>query len=98
MTALSAQVCVRNRLGLHARAAIKLVELVQDYDAQVTLQTDTKSANADSVMAMLMLESAQGETMTVSVDGPQSALALDAVKALFDAGFDEDTVTSHATT
>ncbi|OOF34125.1 HPr family phosphocarrier protein [Salinivibrio costicola] len=98
MTALSAQVCVRNRLGLHARAAIKLVELVQDYDAQVTLQTDTKSANADSVMAMLMLESAQGETITVSAYGPQSALALDAVKALFEAGFDEDTVTSHATT
>ncbi|SIO41273.1 HPr family phosphocarrier protein [Salinivibrio sp. ES.052] len=90
MAALSAQVRVRNRLGLHARAAIKLVELVQEYDAEVALHTDGKSANADSVMAMLMLESAQGETMTVSASGPQAEPALEAVKTLFDAGFDED--------
>ncbi|WP_116644687.1 HPr family phosphocarrier protein [Salinivibrio sp. HTSP] len=90
MTSMSAQVCIRNRLGLHARAAIKLVELMQDYDADVILQSADKSATADSVMAMLMLESAQGETITVSATGPQASPALDAVKALFEAGFDED--------
>ncbi|KKA45251.1 MULTISPECIES: HPr family phosphocarrier protein [unclassified Salinivibrio] len=90
MTSVSTQVCIRNRLGLHARAAIKLVELVQEYDADVVLQSTDKSATADSVMAMLMLESAQGETITVSASGPQATTALDAVKALFEAGFDED--------
>ncbi|OOE76303.1 HPr family phosphocarrier protein [Salinivibrio siamensis] len=90
MTSVSTQVCIRNRLGLHARAAIKLVELVQEYDADVVLQSTDKSATADSVMAMLMLESAQGETITVSASGPQATTALDAVKALFESGFDED--------
>ncbi|ODQ00376.1 MULTISPECIES: HPr family phosphocarrier protein [Salinivibrio] len=90
MTTLHTDVCVRNRLGLHARAAMKLVELIQAYDATIELQSGDKRATADSVMAMLMLESAQGQTITLTATGPQAEPALNAVKALFDAGFDEE--------
>ncbi|CAM3019523.1 HPr family phosphocarrier protein [Vibrio rarus] len=78
-----------NKLGLHARAAMKLVQLAQSFDANVTLQNEDNSANADSVMALLMLESAQGEYVTVTADGKQAPQALKAICALIEEKFDE---------
>ena len=80
MTA-SRQVYIKNRLGLHARAAIKIVETAQSYQATITLCNGEKCATADGVMGLLMLESAQGE---------QSEQALTAICHLIEAGFDEE--------
>lgn len=90
MTALSRQLFIKNRLGLHARAAIKLVELAQSFQATITISNDEKCATADSVMGLLMLESAQGQQVCVSADGHDAEAALSAVSELIEAGFDEE--------
>ncbi|GAB3523070.1 HPr family phosphocarrier protein [Photobacterium alginatilyticum] len=90
MTILSRQLFIKNRLGLHARAAIKLVELAQSFESTVTISNDEKSATADSVMGLLMLESAQGQQICVSADGSDAEAALSAVSELIEAGFDEE--------
>lgn len=81
---------IQNRLGLHARAAVKLVELAQGYDAKVTLSNDEAEAEADSVMGLLMLESAQGEQITITADGSEAKQALEAITELIEGKFEED--------
>ncbi|ACT08619.1 MULTISPECIES: PTS phosphocarrier protein NPr [Dickeya] len=82
---------VKNRLGMHARPAMKLFELVQSFDAEVLLRNESGTeADASSVIAMLMLDSAKGRHIEVEVTGPDEEQALAAVIQLFEAGFDED--------
>ena len=83
-------VLIRNRLGLHARAAVKLVELAQSFDANVTIQSENKEATAESVMGLLMLESAQGQYIDVSATGSEAEAALNAICQLIEDGFDEE--------
>ncbi len=90
MPQASRTVLIQNRLGLHARAAVKLVELAQSFDAILTIQSqEGKEATADSVMGLLMLESAQGQNVTISAEGSQAEQALDAVCHLIEDKFDE---------
>lgn len=82
---------IRNKLGMHARPAMKLFELVQSFDADVILRNEAGTeADASSVIALLMLDSAQGGQIEVEASGPDEAKALSAVIELFNAGFDED--------
>ncbi|MGF1680639.1 HPr family phosphocarrier protein [Photobacterium makurazakiensis] len=90
MTQCSRELFIKNRLGLHARAAIKLVELAQSFESCITICNGEKTATADSVMGLLMLESAQGQQISVSADGTDALVALDAVSQLIEAGFDEE--------
>ncbi|SFN26620.1 HPr-like nitrogen-regulatory protein NPr [Izhakiella capsodis] len=82
---------IKNKLGMHARPAMKLFELVQSYDAEVLLRNESGTeAEASSVIALLMLDSAKGGNIEIEASGPQEQQALAAVIELFDAGFDED--------
>ncbi|MBA0196062.1 PTS phosphocarrier protein NPr [Pectobacterium brasiliense] len=82
---------IKNKLGMHARPAMKLFELVQSFDAEVILRNDSGTeAEASSVIAMLMLDSAKGRFIEVEATGPDEEQALAAVIGLFEAGFDED--------
>nr|WP_113865378.1 MULTISPECIES: PTS phosphocarrier protein NPr [Brenneria]MCV9879748.1 PTS phosphocarrier protein NPr [Brenneria izbisi]MCV9883058.1 PTS phosphocarrier protein NPr [Brenneria izbisi]NMN93150.1 HPr-like nitrogen-regulatory protein NPr [Brenneria salicis ATCC 15712 = DSM 30166]RBP65230.1 HPr-like nitrogen-regulatory protein NPr [Brenneria salicis ATCC 15712 = DSM 30166]RLM31727.1 phosphohistidinoprotein-hexose phosphotransferase [Brenneria salicis ATCC 15712 = DSM 30166] len=82
---------IKNKLGMHARPAMKLFELVQSFDAEVILRNDSGTeAEASSVIAMLMLDSAKGRLVEVEATGPDEAQALAAVITLFEAGFDEE--------
>ncbi|AFR01681.1 MULTISPECIES: PTS phosphocarrier protein NPr [Pectobacterium] len=82
---------IKNKLGMHARPAMKLFELVQSFDAEVILRNDSGTeAEASSVIAMLMLDSAKGRLIEVEATGPDEEQALAAVIELFEAGFDED--------
>lgn len=86
----SAPVTIVNTLGLHARAATKLVQLCQQFSAKVTLiQDDGKSADAGSVLALLMLASSKGKTLTVTTTGSDAESALAAVIELINSGFGE---------
>lgn len=87
----SKKVLIQNRLGLHARAAVKLVELAQSYDADITVSNEeNKEMSADSVMGLIMLESSQGEYVTISASGVDATIALDAVCELIESKFEED--------
>lgn len=84
---VSASVEVKNKLGIHARPAMMLFELVQGFDAHVLLRNEEGvEADADSVIGLLMLDSAQGKQVEVQVEGPEEVEALAAVVALFTSG------------
>lgn len=89
--AVKQTVIVKNKLGMHARPAMKLFELVQSFDAEVMLRNESGvEAEASSVIAMIMLDSAQGKHIEVEASGADETAALAAVVELFEAGFDEE--------
>lgn len=87
---LSRTVTIVNKLGLHARAATKLAQLSQQFAATITIHQGDKQADADSVMALLMLASNQGKQILVEANGNDAQTALDAVCLLIGNKFDED--------
>lgn len=85
------QVEIKNRLGLHARPAMKLFKLIQTFRSAVVFRNkQNEEARADSVLAMLMLDSEQGSFIEVEATGPDENSAIEAIISLFDSGFDED--------
>ena len=87
---VSADVVIRNKLGLHARAATKLAKLTQQFDAQVEITQDEQTVNAASVMCLLLLASGQGRTITVSAEGSEAEQAVQAITALIADRFAEE--------
>ncbi len=79
-----------NVKGLHARASAKLVELVEDYDAEAEVSKDGLSATGDSIMGLLMLAASMGTEIEVETRGPQAADLLEAIDALVANKFGED--------
>jgi phosphocarrier protein HPr len=87
---ITREVQVVNRLGLHARASARLVQLLAPFRSQVFLGHRGRKINAKSIMGLMMLAAARGSTLTLEVEGPDEAEAADAVAALFAARFGED--------
>ncbi|KUM53554.1 HPr family phosphocarrier protein [Rheinheimera sp. EpRS3] len=90
MSKCSESVTIVNQLGLHARAASKLAQLCQQFSARIELVQEDKSADASSVLALLMLASSKGKTLQVCTEGVDAQQALDAVVNLIKNGFDEN--------
>jgi phosphocarrier protein len=86
---LEQDIVVSNRLGLHARASAKLVQLVQGFKATVWLVNRGREVNAQSIMGVMMLAAGMGTPLTIRADGPDEELALAAVAELFERKFDE---------
>jgi phosphocarrier protein HPr len=86
---LEQDIVVSNRLGLHARASAKLVQMVQGFKATVWLINRGREVNAQSIMGVMMLAAGMGSTLTVRAEGADEAAALAAVIDLFDRKFDE---------
>lgn len=83
---------VVNRLGLHARAAARLVRTASAFQSAIRLEReDSKmSADAKSILSVLMLAASRGTALRVSADGADERDALEAVCALFASGFGEN--------
>lgn len=79
-----------NRLGLHARAASKLVALASEFESEVWLVRDARRVNAKSIMGVLMLAAPFGTELVVECDGPDADRALAALVALVEDRFGED--------
>ena len=79
-----------NEKGLHARASAKLVELVEDYDAEAVVSKDGVAASADSIMGLLMLVAAKGSTITVTTTGTLAEDLANEIEALVADRFGED--------
>lgn len=84
------KVIITNKLGLHARAATKLVKLTQQFDAKVAIVQDGKEVDASSVMCLLLLASGQGKEIEVIARGSEAQAAVDAIATLIESRFDED--------
>jgi phosphocarrier protein HPr len=80
---------VRNKMGLHARPAAKLVQAANKFRCDVTLTKDGQDVNCKSIMGVLMLAAAQGTSVHVKAEGDGAQQAVEAISALFDKGFDE---------
>jgi phosphocarrier protein len=86
---LEQEIVVTNKLGLHARASAKLVQLVQGFKSTVWLVSKGREVNAQSIMGVMMLAAGIGTTLSVRADGPDAEAALAAVADLFARKFDE---------
>ena len=86
---LEKEIVVSNRLGLHARASAKLVQLVQGFKSTVWLVSKGREINAQSIMGVMMLAAGIGTPLTVRAEGPDEQQAVEAVVDLFDRKFDE---------
>ena len=87
---LERELTVSNRLGLHARATAKLVQLLSGFRANATLVAKGREVNAKSIMGVMLLAAGPGSTVVLRVDGEDAEAAADAAAALFERRFDED--------
>lgn len=87
---LEQKIEIINKLGLHARAAAKLVSTAASYNSEVTLKFDGQTADAKSIMAVMMLAAAQGSLITITSEGDDQQQAMAALVDLFEQYFGED--------
>ncbi|MDH5359254.1 MAG: HPr family phosphocarrier protein [Gammaproteobacteria bacterium] len=78
-----------NKLGLHARAAAKLVNTASLYKCNVTISKDEQSINGKSIMGVMMLAAAKGSTISITTDGVDEDQAMADIEQLVAARFDE---------
>lgn len=90
MTQLSRTVPVTNKRGLHARASAKFVTLAASLPATVEVEKDGSTVCGTSIMGLMMLGAAKGDTITISASGDGAEAALDALAALVEARFHEE--------
>ena len=88
--AVARTLMIMNEKGLHARASAKLVEVVEEFDAEAEVAKDGHTASGDSIMGLLMLAAARGSSIEVTTSGPQADLLADAIAALVADRFGED--------
>jgi phosphocarrier protein len=86
---LEKEIVVSNKLGLHARASAKLVQLVQSFKSTVWLISKGREVNAQSIMGVMMLAAGIGTPLIVRAEGEDESVALTAVIDLFERKFDE---------
>tara|TARA_R110000737_G_scaffold282027_3_gene288647 strand:- start:121 stop:399 length:279 start_codon:yes stop_codon:yes gene_type:complete len=86
---VSREVLIINKLGLHARAATKLAQLSQKFAAKVSIKLNDNSADANSVMGLMLLAGAQGKTVNVIATGEDAEIALAEICQLFSNRFNE---------
>jgi len=83
------EVRIRNKLGMHARAAVKFVQTANTFKSEVKVIKDDQEANGKSIMGLLTLVAAHGVTMTVVCDGDDATAAASALAELVGTGFGE---------
>ena len=81
---------IRNRLGLHARAAALLVKTANRFTADVTIEKDGVEVNGKSIMGILMLAASKGTKITLKVEGKDAVEALQAIGKLIEDKFGEE--------
>ena len=84
------ELTVANRLGLHARATAKLVQLLAPFHSSVTLAAKGREINAKSIMGVMLLAAGQGTLVKLRVEGSDEVEVADAIASLFERSFDED--------
>jgi len=81
---------IKNRLGLHARAAALLVRTANRYEAEISIEKDGMVANAKSIMGVMMLAAAMGSRVRIKAEGSDARKAVRALGRLIGRKFDED--------
>ena len=90
MTTVSRTVEVRNKRGLHARASAKFVTMASQIDVRVEVEKDGNRVCGTSIMGLMMLGAAMGDSITISATGTGAELAVEQLAALVEAKFNEE--------
>lgn len=87
---LEKQLEIINKLGLHARAAAKLISVTSRFSSTIQLIKDGREVDAKSIISVMMLAAAKGSWLTVRTEGDDEHQALTAVEELINNRFDEE--------
>lgn len=90
MTALSREVRIANQRGLHARASAKFVSLASQLDATIEVEKDGSRVCGTSIMGLMMLGAAVGDSITIHVSGNYAGEAMARLTELIEGRFGED--------
>ncbi|HEV7428803.1 MAG TPA: HPr family phosphocarrier protein [Thermoanaerobaculia bacterium] len=80
---------IKNKLGLHARAAAKLVHTAARFRSDIKIRKGDEEVDGKSILGILLLAAGRGTTITIKANGEDEADAVDAIEKLIDAKFDE---------
>jgi phosphocarrier protein HPr len=83
-------VSIRNRLGLHARAAAKFVQTASRFQSEIKIRKNGEEVDGKSILGLLLLAASQGTQITIAVYGEDEDAAFAAVEDLIARSFDED--------
>ncbi len=86
---LKKKILIKNKLGLHARAAVKFVNLANRFRSLVKIEKDGNEIDGKSILGILTLAAVQGSQITIKVSGDDEQKALEALVALIDNKFQE---------
>ena len=86
---VSREVTLINMLGLHARAAARLVQMANHFQSRITLSKDGRTVDAKSILGVLMLAGSLGERLLLSAEGVDAEDALEALAGLVRSRFGE---------
>lgn len=81
---------IKNKLGLHARAASQFVQIANNFDSEIFVTKNEQEVNGKSIMGILILAAAKGAQITVRAIGSDADGAVAALGELIDQGFGED--------
>ena len=90
MTALARTIRIGNKRGLHARASAKFVNLASQLDANIEVEKDGHRVCGTSIMGLMMLGAAMGDSIIIHVSGIEAEAALDKLAGLVEDRFGED--------
>ncbi|MBW3564131.1 MAG: HPr family phosphocarrier protein [Acidobacteria bacterium] len=80
---------ISNKLGLHARAAAKLVHTAARFASDIKVKKGSEEVDGKSILGVLLLAAAKGSKITISADGSDENEAIESIQQLFDDKFDE---------
>ena len=83
------EVEIRNRLGLHARAAARFVQAASRFESKVTVSHGARTVDGKSILGILLLAAPRGTRLVLCADGVDEAACLEALAALVEGGFGE---------
>ena len=86
---IAKEVEIKNKLGLHARAAAKLVHTAARFKSSIKIRKGEEEVDAKSILGILLLAAGRGSVITVRAEGEDEVEAVEAIEKLIDAKFDE---------
>ena len=87
---LNKEVEIINKLGMHARAAAKFVQLATRFESHVEIERNSKRINGKSIMGVMMLAANKGSHITIHADGDDAELCIEQLELLVNNRFDEE--------
>jgi len=86
---ITQSITIINKLGLHARAASRLVNCASQFESEVTIERSGNRVNAKSIMGVMMLAASRGVELQFEIDGSDEQACLQAIVELIDSRFGE---------